>query len=274
VRQVELLNKDIEPTYAYVELRIKDIRTATIDYDITIIDPSCQAADGSISIRNNDPSRAFVATIRGQQTYTLTNLIAGEYAIALTDSLSCSYTDMVTLTSASTLDIAIDTLVIADLGQLVALTYLNTGSGNIDTITFDPKTDIKWVMDSILVQVNSDQIYTITFVDEQGCTMTKSLTVKANAKAATFALPNILSSSTTNAENSLFYLKAMGVTYDMAIYDRWGNLMHQSIAATGGESTSAWSAIDSKVTPGVYVYFLSIRTPEGIIQKVGTVTVL
>lgn len=66
VRQVELLNKDIEPTYAYVELRIKDIRTATIDYDITIIDPSCQAADGSISIRNNDPSRAFVATIRGQ----------------------------------------------------------------------------------------------------------------------------------------------------------------------------------------------------------------
>lgn len=72
----------------------------------------------------------------------------------------------------------------------------------------------------------------------------------------------------------MFYLKAEGVTYDLSIYDRWGNLIHNVQKIKGGDPTQAWQPSRSKVGQGVYVYLITIHTDQGVINKYGTVTVL
>ena len=80
--------------------------------------------------------------------------------------------------------------------------------------------------------------------------------------------------SKASSETNHFYLKSEGVTYDMSIYDRWGNQLFHRQKIESGDPTSAWTPEKSKVQPGVYVYLLTIHTPDGNIQKVGTVTVI
>ena len=86
--------------------------------------------------------------------------------------------------------------------------------------------------------------------------------------------PNIVSLQSTNEENRVFYLKTEGITYDMLIYDRWGNVQHKAKNQVGGDKSNAWHPGESKVVPGVYVYIVTIYTDEGVVSRYGTVTVL
>jgi CHU_C Type IX secretion signal domain len=78
----------------------------------------------------------------------------------------------------------------------------------------------------------------------------------------------------SNLENKLFYLKSIGMTYDLSIYDRWGNLIFTADKSEGGDPSRAWSPGDNKEVQGVYVYKITLYTDDGLVTKYGTVAVL
>lgn len=244
-----------------------------VQYEVQTTDPLCQQANGSIKIINKNPDLVFTTVITGIETHHLTNLNAGNYNIVITDVNDCLTYDTLTLTDINDFDVSMPSNIDGQLGQFISIAYQSTG-GSIDTIAFSPQSDIAWVTDSILVSIKDDRVYSITFVDENGCIVTKSLTIQARIPINTYILPDMVSIQSTNPENTLFYLKNEDITYDMSIYDRWGNLIYQVQSANGGDASQAWEPQKSKVVPGVYVYLINIDTIDGKIQKYGTVTVL
>ncbi len=244
-----------------------------IQYDIQATDPSCGQTNGSIFIINNLPDLPFITNINGNIAQSSENLLAGKYNIILTDAHGCETQDSLTLTNISDLEVSLPSTISGVLGQIISIAYQSLG-GSIDTITFSPTLDIRWLSDSISVAITGDRIYSITFKDEYGCTVTKILSIDAETPSSSLILPNIISTQSINPENAIFYLKTEGITYDMSIYDRWGNLIFDAQKIAGGDASIGWQPQRSKVGSGVYVYLLSIFTDEGVVQKYGTVTVL
>jgi hypothetical protein len=245
----------------------------SIQYEIQATDPSCGQTNGSIAIINNLPDLPFTTSINGIITQSIENLPTGKYNILLTDANGCETQDSITLTNVSNLNVTLPSEISGTIGQIISIAYQSSG-GSIDTITFSPKADIDWYTDSITIDITGDRVYIITFIDEYGCIVSKTLTINADLPTSTLVLPNIISTQSTNTENTLFYLKTKGISYDMSIYDRWGNLIHNAQKITGGDPSLAWQPNRSKVGQGVYVYLITIYTDDGIVHKYGTVTVL
>ena len=245
----------------------------SIQYEIQATDPSCGQTNGSIAIIDNLPDLPFTTSINGIITQSIENLPTGKYNILLTDANGCETQDSITLTNVSNLNVTLPSEISGTIGQIISIAYQSSG-GSIDTITFSPKADIDWYTDSITIDITGDRVYIITFIDEYGCIVSKTLTINADLPTSTLVLPNIISTQSTNTENTLFYLKTKGISYDMSIYDRWGNLIHNAQKITGGDPSLAWQPNRSKVGQGVYVYLITIYTDDGIVHKYGTVTVL
>ena len=245
----------------------------SVQYELQKMDPMCLQDNGSINIINKNTDLSFTAQINGMESDSLENLHAGKYDIILTDTNGCETQDSLTLTTISNLEVTMPSEISGTIGQIISIAYISSG-GKIDTITFNPSSDIAWASDSISVAITGDRVYSITFIDEYGCTINKTLNIDAEIPSFTLALPNIISSQATDPQNALFYLKAEGVTYDLSIYDRWGNLIHNVQKIKGGDPTQAWQPSRSKVGQGVYVYLITIYTDQGVINKYGTVTVL
>ena len=245
----------------------------SVQYELQKMDPMCLQDNGSITIINKNTDLSFTMQINGIVSDRLENLHAGKYDIILTDTNGCETQDSLTLTTISDLEVTMPSEISGTIGQIISIAYISSG-GKIDTITFNPSSDIAWASDSISVAITGDRVYSITFIDEYGCTINKTLNIDAEIPSITLAIPNIISSQATDPQNALFYLKAEGVTYDLSIYDRWGNLIHNVQKIKGGDPTQAWQPSRSKVGQGVYVYLITIHTDQGVINKYGTVTVL
>ena len=246
-----------------------------IPYDIDINMPDCDRTNGSIRLVSENAPDLFEITINDIPVSMgiSDNLGAGNYIISIMDKYGCIIKDTVILTSVNEYTVSMTDEITIDKMKLHALAFTDSG-GTTDTILFSPDTDIQAQRDSILIRGVEDRIYSISFVDQNGCIFVKSLKVNVTTPASVFELPNVISHTSATNENRLFYLKSTGITYDMSIYDRWGNQIYDKQNIQGGNPESAWTPEKSKVQPGVYVYFITIHTPDGAVQKVGTVMVL
>ena len=246
-----------------------------ISYDIDIKMPDCDRTNGSIRVESENAPDLFEITINDipASQGMSDNLGAGNYIIRIMDKYGCIIKDTVVLSSLNEYTVSMAEEITIDKMKLYTLAFTDSG-GTTDTILFSPDTDIQAQRDSILIRGVEDRIYSISFVDQNGCIFVKSLKVNVTTPASVFELPNVISHTSATNENRLFYLKSTGITYDMSIYDRWGNQIYDKQNIEGGNPESAWTPEKSKVQPGVYVYFLTIHTPDGVVQKVGSVTVL
>jgi hypothetical protein len=244
-------------------------------YQKDIKNPTCKNRNGSIRLINQDTSQPLTMHINGKAVAGLSadTLAAGKYTISLANRYGCVTTDSVVLTAVQTLMVDLPDDVTIEKGKTTCITYKASGD-RIDTIRFLPQADIFARADTICIIGNEDRIYTITFTDDQGCTVTKTLKVEVTIPASTLIMPNIVSLHSHNEDNAYFFLRSEGVTYDMLIYDRWGNVMHEAKNQAGGDRSGAWHPRTSKVGAGVYVYLVTIYTDDGVVSRYGTVTVL
>jgi CHU_C Type IX secretion signal domain len=250
-------------------------RSPVISYDIDIKMPDCDRNNGSILVVSENAPDLFEITINDIPISMgiSDNLGVGNYNIRIMDKYGCISKDTIILTTVNEYTVSMADEITIEKMKLHALAFTDSG-GTTDTILFSPDTDIQGLRDSILIVGVEDRIYSISFVDQNGCVFVKSLKVNVTTPASAFELPNVISLTSAKNENRLFYLKSTGITYDMSIYDRWGNQIYDRQNIEGGNPEDAWTPEKSKVQPGVYVYFITIHTPDGAVQKVGTVTVL
>lgn len=113
--------------------------------------------------------------------------------------------------------------------------------------------------------------YQVIATSIAGCLDTAIATIRYSK--AFFYLPNVVNSQSV-VEKS-FYVKGRNVlSYDMQIYDRWGNLSYDKKSININDATAGWIPDDTKHLPGVYIYVVTINGIEGAQKTVGSVTVL
>ena len=87
-------------------------------------------------------------------------------------------------------------------------------------------------------------------------------------------MPNIVNKN-SNTENGSFYLKGDNITsYDLRVYDRWGSLVYDRTNLNVNEPSDAWVPAETKSSPGVFIYTLTIETVLGPKVLSGSITVI
>ncbi len=117
-----------------------------------------------------------------------------------------------------------------------------------------------------------DGRYSIEVIDEFGCSFSTSLTVQFLTNE--YYLANTFSPNSTSTENRAFYLQSkINVTYDMSIYDRWGNLIFKEENLQSNDANQAWNPGD-KYNPQVFSYLIFIDYLGEQVKRVGTITLI
>ena len=159
----------------------------------------------------------------------------------------------------------------------------NNGSIIVNISTSSDKIDIKYtgpISGNISGSVASDLLinnlksgsYLITASDISGCIDTVSVAVLYLKPF--YYLPNIVNKN-SNTENGSFYLKGDNITsYDLRVYDRWGSLVYDRTNLNVNEPSDAWVPAETKSSPGVFIYTLTIETVLGPKVLSGSITVI
>jgi len=244
-----------------------------IQYEIVETDPICLQENGGIMVINKNIDLPFISTINNIRTDNQQNLTSGRYNILLTDSFGCITKDSSILIDLQDFEITIPNELNTSIRHMVRFPYGVSGS-QIEKISCDPNVDLSWTSDSIVMQNILDDKYEITFIAENGCLVKKTLYINNLKTNFSQMLPNILSLQSSDAENTLFYLKNHGVVYDLSIFNRWGNLIYQTKNNISGDQSQAWRPNSNSTLPGVYVYLIAIHSNQGLSYFYGSVTVI
>ena len=87
----------------------------------------------------------------------------------------------------------------------------------------------------------------------------------------------INTSSQQNDHFNLFIFGQQAIIDDLSIFDRWGNLIWQTIQLVPNDTQQGWNGKSNEqfVLPGVYVWNVRIKLQDGsVILKSGDLTVV
>jgi len=241
---------------------------------IDILDPVCGLPNGEISI---DPiefglNESILINGASMSAPTLGSLSTGLYEITAISIDGCITKTQVTLIDQPLLSIAMDTqtTIIHGLWEVVA--YLEQNNVAISDILFNPATYIRLTGGAIEVYGDHDLQYEITFVDENGCPDIHLLRVFVE-KAQGIYLPNIFSPNSIGGND--VWTPSISESYELEvlrIYDRWGNMVHQSTK----DVTWDGSRDGKECQSGAFVYQLILKHVATGDRKVmmGNITLL
>lgn len=103
-------------------------------------------------------------------------------------------------------------------------------------------------------------IYVFSAIDANGCISKDTVTLR-NLRA-TYFIPNAIRKNPENEENAFFFIQGDNIlSYDLTIYDRWGNVHFSGQKLAANEISSGWNLSSSKVLPGVYVAQILLKLP-------------
>jgi hypothetical protein len=243
-------------------------------FETTAIQPDCMDNTGKISVANlSGDALSIVINGIAAPDGSLEGLKAGDYQIWVTDQFGCSYKDSITLYKEYSYNIQMPDNITIPQQETAIISFTDDGGSTV-SIDFIPDVDIYATGDSIYIKGTEDRRYTIRFTDDKGCEVIRTLHVFVVGQDAAIILPNIVSRQANNSPNGSFYIVNAGYKYDISIYDRWGNLIFLDHNLNSGDPSSGWHPQADAVSSGVYVFFIKIYSPDGIINKVGTITVL
>jgi hypothetical protein len=243
-------------------------------FETTAIQPDCMDNTGKISVTNlSGDALSIVINGIAAPDGSLEGLKAGDYQILVTDQFGCSYKDSITLYKEYSYNIQMPDNITIPQQETAIISFTDDGGSTV-SIDFIPDVDIYATGDSIYINGTEDRRYTIRFSDDKGCEVIRTLNVFVVGQDAAIILPNIVSRQANNSPNGSFYIVNAGYKYDVSIYDRWGNLIFLGHNLNNGNPSSGWHPQADAVSSSVYVFFIKIYSPDGIINKVGTITVL
>lgn len=107
-----------------------------------------------------------------------------------------------------------------------------------------------------ITNLTDNQSFTAYIKSIDGCEIRKNININVEENND-FYMPNIISKSPNN--NTLFVQSRSEIKYkyDMYIYDRYGNLIHECIDAVCNDSSIGWTPQD--FNPGVFVYYVQFK---------------
>ena len=106
--------------------------------------------------------------------------------------------------------------------------------------------------------VSNGGTYYLTVIDANNCSYSDTITVDISDKCSeTLYVPNVFTPNGDNL-NETFYVYGLGIdNYEIQIYNRWGNLVYESIDIEEEWNGTTQNGMDAPT--GVYVYVISYR---------------
>ncbi len=204
-------------------------------------------------------------------------LSAGSHTIVISDQQGCTQEDQFTIVEPEnwSIDLGPDTIVAFGKPYTLTAALVGVPYGNLQTNWSDGECD-----DCLSRNVIPERttIYGITAVDENGCTHTDEIRMDIFIDRALY-VPNVFSPNGDQV-NDYFTISAgsgLREIEEMAIYDRWGNLVFQASHFQPDDTAFAWDGTQrgQMLNPGVYVYTLkAIFQDDLIIAMSGDITLI
>ncbi len=151
-------------------------------------------------------------------------------------------------------------------------------SGAYQTANWEPITGLE-CNTCPLTTVNeiNDALYTLELITEAGCRSIDSVFLDFKLVPEKYFLPNILSRTSADGINNRFFLQSLEevsdeVTYDLYIYNRWGNLIYSVETAPLNDPALGWSSFQSEM--GMYVYRIDIQDFFELKSMTGSIQVI
>lgn len=229
-----------------------------LDADVT-----CAAgADGTISAAVVGGVPPYQYSLNGgayQIDSFFTGLVTGTYFIIAKDSKGCEISSStVTLSELSSLDLSYEDLEITqgESGQLVA--DLFPTDAVLTDISWSPADGLSCTncLEPIANPADTTE-YTVTIVDENGCSVTTTVTVYVNDDFRAF-IPNIFTPN-GDGQNDFFSFYTFGaVRTSVKIFNRWGAQVYYN--PNQPSATNGWDGQFSgeDAPEGTYVYVIEI----------------
>jgi hypothetical protein len=260
---------------------------------VEAISPICMG-DANGSIRNIEltngqaPYTYRINNVAAQSPDAFERLLAGTYALEVSDAHGCVADTMVTLVEGVALSVEItqpqpsptDPAIFA--GDSVTLAATVSG----------PVSDISWTTDPVgnthtgttewSLRVMEPMSVICTAKSANGCTVTDRMALAVREDGSIYH-PNVIQPlNAQSAENQRFTIYApegwIQTIEHLAIYDRWGTLCWEGHQLPPNDPASGWAGTTRggrAAASGVYVFMAQVRLNNGKIQEIkGDVTVL
>jgi len=260
----------------------------TVAPDLTIqvenIIGSCEGvANGTFVIRDiSGATPPFaVSGLPGVTTidmlpFTVTGLNPQTYNFDIADANGCTASMQVDITEDRSNALSIDAFTIDPTGIYdLAINF----SGTIATIVWDnvPGLSCYDCLDPT-ANIIENTTFRVTVTDADGCQSTAEITLTTNSIGNIY-MPNVFNPESSNG-NHRFYIRGeddSDAIYDLRIYDRWGNIMFETIGASINDPDFGWDGTKGgrMLNPDVYVYSGRVYDSNGSEQFInGDLTML
>lgn len=191
------------------------------------------------------------------------DLAEGLYEITIVDQKGCMNmtTTVIEQPTLTTVDAGPDSTV--DLGLSIVLDAMVDSDYLIDSIFWNPLDSFLTCTDCLDPEIipPGNSTYTITVVDENGCSATDEIQLLVNIIRPVF-YPNVFSPNNDNTNDffNLFGGPAVEGIDFIKVYDRWGNLMYDGRPEIN-DRLQGWDGFfnGKQVNPGVYAWIANVR---------------
>ncbi|MBK8483859.1 MAG: gliding motility-associated C-terminal domain-containing protein [Saprospiraceae bacterium] len=176
--------------------------------------------------------------------------------------------------------------VYVDLGQDLTLNqgevfiFNPTHSSNVVSYKWSPVGGLSCVdCSSPEITATNDMTYFLEVSDKNGCTSLDSITIRFNEIKSDIYVPNAFSPNGDNINDIWMpILSDVQVKIlSLSIYDRWGNEVFECVDKINNATQCGWNGMfdGKKCLPGVYVYHVYWKDPNGIFKNiVGDLTLM
>ena len=269
-RAVDTVNNCAEFQAIQIEEEISDLGSFTL----TKTDPVCFAAnDGRINIGSvTGGTRPFGISLSSTTPFirdsVIRNLRAGVYTVYLRDSFGCVKNETITLNDGQKTFVRLPGDTTITLGAAVDIDF-------ISDITNQNIRDIIWMAENgencdgcrtYKASLKESTRLTLVVTNTSGCVAIDSMNINV-LPIINWVFPNILSaSSTTNSIFSLPENEGVELVNNVAIYDRWGNIVWQASNFKPGDNAFVFDASDSnlKIESGVFIIKIEATLINGL----------
>lgn len=275
---------------------VTDGNGCTISGSISIIEPADVAVElvdvldllcngfstGEIRVEGQGGRQPYTYSADGTNFVpfdTLTNLPAGDYWIKIRDGGGCIDSVFATILEPPPLEVAAepgDTTL--DLGFTVDITTVTAPAGRPVTYQWSPPLGVNNVniADPTITAI-TNQIYTITITDDDGCTAVDEVQIIVNKNRPMY-FPNVFGPEKQFPNNYFtgFGGPAAEAITLMRVYDRWGTLIYETRANPLNEPARGWDGTyKGEPVQGVFAFYAFVRFIDGEeLQYEGDITVV
>ena len=254
----------------------------TLDYEI--ITPSCVQDSSTIIIHNLFGSRNYELEWQGTRIpvtsfpYSIKNVKAGDYVLKIYAAFEAYLEENISIDESKPFELKLSQTEFEILPnqELQLDCILNE---DVEIFSWSPAAYLSCADCKIpsTFGVDTTTIFTITAFNADGCKDENSIVVRITKVKPTIVVSNIIISG-SSGDNGNVKVVSTGnaIVKSMAIYDRWGNKVYETNENLVTNPSASWNGKinGSKVSSGVYVYYLKVEEDGASYIIKGDVTVL